>query len=461
MNMHDRLIDENPACGFVRLGLDVRSRVIVLGLGATGLSTVRFLRCHGFECAVMDSRLAPPGLQELREAFPDVPLFLGDFSRSALAAATHLVVSPGLSLDLAEIRESHRCGVRVFGDLDLFACCVRAPVVAITGANGKSTVTTLVGLMAKAAGVNAAVGGNLGTPMLDLLDAAAALYVLELSSFQLERSELLEADVATVLNISPDHMDRYPDLASYAEAKRRVFRGEGLMVLNQDDPLVAAMYRPGRRVARFGLGSGDELDYSLARCEGRAWLLAKGVPLLPADEVRIKGRHNLANALAAVAIADACGFDRQAVVGVLRTFPGLDHRMQWVADIGGVAYVNDSKATNVGACIAALSGLEGKVVLIAGGDGKGADFSSLVPVAAEKLRAAVLMGRDGPLIDEVLKGVVPTIRVKTMFEAVRAARGVAQSGDTVLLAPACASLDQYEDYQERGRDFAATVRSLA
>ncbi|MEW6038363.1 MAG: UDP-N-acetylmuramoyl-L-alanine--D-glutamate ligase [Pseudomonadota bacterium] len=477
MNRYDHAVAEKPPCGFAGLGLDGRSRVLVLGLGATGLSTVRFLRRHGFECAVMDSRIAPPGLQDLREAFPDVPLFLGDFSRSALAAATHLVVSPGLSLELDEIRESRRRGVRVFGDLDLFACCARAPVAAITGSNGKSTVTTLVGLMAKASGIRAAVGGNLGTPMLDLLDAELAvspsttlgvnsvegadLFVLELSSFQLERSELFEADVATVLNISPDHMDRYPDLAAYGAAKRRVFRGDGLMVLNDDDPLVKGMYRPGRRAVRFGLGTGASLDYSLALREGRIWILAEGVPLLPADEVRVKGRHNLANALAAVAIADACEFDREAVAQVLRTFPGLDHRMQWVADIDGVAYINDSKATNVGACIAALSGLDGKAVLIAGGDGKGADFSALTPVAAEKLRAAVLMGRDGPVIEQALKDVVPTIRVKTMFDAVRAARGVAQGGDTVLLAPACASLDQYQDYQERGRDFAATVRSLS
>ncbi|UZR30535.1 UDP-N-acetylmuramoyl-L-alanine--D-glutamate ligase [Methylococcus mesophilus] len=461
MNTNPRAVAEKLPCEFAGLGLDGRSRVLVLGLGSTGLSTVRFLRRQGFECAVMDSRIAPPGLEELREAFPDVPLFLGEFSKDALAAATHLVVSPGLSLERDEIREARRRGVRVFGDLDLFACCARAPIAAITGANGKSTVTTLVGLMAKASGIRAAVGGNLGTPMLDLLDAAAELYVLELSSFQLERSELFEADVATVLNISPDHMDRYPDLAAYAEAKRRVFRGDGLMVLNQDDPLVAGMREPGRHAVRFGLGNAAALDYTLGLNEGKAWILAQGVPLLPADEVRIKGRHNLANALAAVAIADACKFDREAVVQVLRTFPGLDHRMQWVADIDGVAYVNDSKATNVGACIAALSGLEGKAVLIAGGDGKGADFSSLAPVAAEMLRAAVLMGRDGPLIEQVLKDVVPTIRVNTMFEAVRAARGVARRGDTVLLAPACASLDQYKDYQERGRDFAATVRTMS
>ncbi|MDD2767628.1 MAG: UDP-N-acetylmuramoyl-L-alanine--D-glutamate ligase [Methylococcus sp.] len=459
--MNDCVAVEMTPCEFSALGLDHRARVLVLGLGTTGLSTVRFLRGQGFQCAVMDSRIKPPGLDELREAFPDVPLFLGEFSPDALRAATHLAVSPGISLELDAIREARQRGVRVVGDLDLFACCARAPVVAITGANGKSTVTTLVGLMAKASGVRAAVGGNLGTAMLDLLDARPELYVLELSSFQLERSELFRADVATVLNISPDHMDRYPDLAAYAEAKRRVFLGEGLMVLNRDDVRVADMYRTGRRAVWFGLGGEKDLDYTTGFCDSRTWILAQRDPLLPADEVRIKGRHNLANVLAAVAIADACKFDRAAVVQVLRTFPGLDHRMQWVADIGGVAYVNDSKATNVGACIAALSGLDGRAVLIAGGDGKGADFSELAPVAAEKLRAAVLLGRDGPLLEQVLKDVVATIRVNTMFEAVRAAREVAQRGDTVLLAPACASLDQYKDYQERGRDFAATVRSLS
>lgn len=458
--MNEFAADGNAECDFSGLGIDKYSRVLALGLGKTGISTVRFLRKNGIECAVMDNRIRPPLLEELREAFPDVPLFLGEFSPDALRAATHLVISPGLSLDLDEIREARSRGVRVFGDLDLFACCAGVPVVAITGANGKSTVTTLVGLIATASGVRVAVGGNLGTPMLDLIDDEAELYVLELSSFQLERSELFKADVATVLNISADHMDRYLDLAAYVEAKRRVFRGCGIMVLNQDDPWVAGMYEHGRRAVRFGLGEHEGLDYAVGILDEREWIMGGGAPVIPVDEVLVKGRHNIANALAAVAIADACNFDRKAVAAVLRTFPGLDHRMQWVADIDGVAYINDSKATNVGACIAALSGLSSRAVLIAGGDGKGADFSSLVPVAAEKLRAAVLLGRDGPRLEQVLKGVIPTIGVKTMREAVRAARAVAQYGDTVLLAPACASLDQYQDYQERGRDFADAVRSM-
>jgi UDP-N-acetylmuramoylalanine--D-glutamate ligase len=447
--------------GFARLGLDAHARVLVVGLGKTGMSAVRFLHEQGFECAVVDTRMRPPALAELRELLPDVPTFLGGFNRDAFRAATHLVVSPGLPLDLPEVREAQARGVRVCGDLDLFACAARAPVAAITGSNGKSTVTTLVGMMARASGMRTAVGGNLGTPMLDLLDDRVELYVLELSSFQLERSGLFEASVATVLNLSADHMDRYPDLGVYAEAKRRIFRGHGVMVLNRDDPVVAGMYEANRDVLWFGLNGPENRDYTVATLEGREWIVVLGDPVMAVDEIRVKGRHNLANALAALAIADACAVAHDAMTDALRMFPGLDHRMQFIAEIDGVTYVNDSKATNVGACIAALSGLSGKVVWIAGGDGKGADFSPLVPVAIERVRSAILLGRDAPQLQEVLEGSVPVMRVGNMREAVAAARAAARPGDTVLLAPACASLDQYQDYQERGRDFSDWVRSLS
>lgn len=446
---------------FTRLGLDARSRVLVVGLGSTGMSALRFLHKQGFECAVVDSRIRPSALAELRELLPDVPTFLGGFNRDAFRAATHLVVSPGLSLDLPEVREARVRGVPVFGDLDLFACAARAPVAAITGSNGKSTVTTLVGMMARASGMVVAVGGNLGTPMLDLLDDRVELYVLELSSFQLERSELFEASVATVLNLSADHMDRYPDLRAYAEAKRRIFRGHGVMVLNRDDSKVAGMHEANRDVLWFGLNGAENLDYTVATVGGREWIVALGDPVMPVDEIRVKGRHNLANALAALAIADACAIAQDAMTNSLRMFPGLEHRMQYIAKIDGVTYVNDSKATNVGACIAALSGLPGKVVWIAGGDGKGADFSPLVPVVSERVRSAILLGRDAARLQEVLEGSVPVVRVENMREAVTAARAVARRGDTVLLAPACASLDQYQDYRERGRDFSDLVRSLS
>jgi UDP-N-acetylmuramoylalanine--D-glutamate ligase len=284
--------------------------------------------------------------------------------------------------------------------------------------------------------------------------------VLELSSFQLERSNLLTAEAATVLNISPDHLDRYVDLQAYADAKRRIFQGTGLMVLNADDPMVAVMAEPQRRCVSFSLKESAHAEYRLSLLDGLEWLICLDEPLMPAAEIRLKGRHNIANALAAVALGDAVGLSRQAMVKALREFPGLEHRMEWVADVDGVAYINDSKATNVGACMAALEGLGNPVVLIAGGDGKGADFSALADVAAGKVRAAVLLGRDAALLEEALRPNVATVRVDNLKQAVAAARKLAQKGDVVLLAPACASLDQFKDYRERGRVFADAVRSL-
>ncbi|RYU63009.1 UDP-N-acetylmuramoyl-L-alanine--D-glutamate ligase [Methylolobus aquaticus] len=439
-------------------GLSPDSRALIVGLGKTGLSVARFLAGKGIRFAVVDSRSDPPGLNALREAFPDVGVFLGDFAPAAFAAATHLIVNPGVALDIPPIAAAAARGARVLGDVDLFACCANAPVVGITGSNGKSTVTALLGLMAERDQRRVRVGGNLGEPMLDLLDDEAELYVLELSSFQLERSSLLEPLAATVLNVTPDHMDRYADLEGYAAAKARIFNGNGVMVLTQDDPIVAGMAQPGRRVVWFGLNGAA--DFRLQEREGEVWLTRGEQFLMPAGEVRIRGQHNLSNALAALALGTAAGLSEQAMADALRVFPGLEHRMQWVAERHGVTYVNDSKATNVGACLAALSGLTGKAVLIAGGDGKGADFSILRDAAARHLRAAVLMGKDAALLQSALGDVVPVSRVNTMHEAVGAAAALAQDGDTVLLAPACASLDQYRDYQHRGQVFVEAVRSL-
>ena len=455
-----------------RLGLDrASSRVLIVGLGKTGFSMARFLAHREIPFAIADAREKPPYLAELRDTLPDAGVFLGRFQHAAFKAATHLAVSPGVPLSEPEIAAAARKGVPVLGDVDLFACVAEAPVVAITGANGKSTVTTLVGLMAKADGRNVRVGGNLGTPMLDLLDEAAELYVLELSSFQLERSSLLEPTAASVLNISPDHLDRYADLEAYADAKRRVFRGAGVRILNRDDPVVAAMAEPGQRNLWFGLEPLPEPrpgplsspwtdHYGVALIEGEEWLMCRGRPLLKSAELRLKGRHNVANALAAAALAEAVGVSSQAIAATLRQFAGLDHRMQWVAEIGGVTWINDSKATNVGACMAALAGLDRTAVLIAGGDGKGADFRALRKVVAEKVRAAVLMGKDAPRLESALGDLVATVRVETLRQAVEAAHRLARPGDAVLLAPACASLDQFKDYQERGRVFVDAVRSL-
>lgn len=433
--------------------------VLVVGLGKTGFSVARYLSSQGIKFAVTDTREMPPFLDELRQNFPDAAVFVGGFSASVFEAATHIILSPGVSIHEPLIQAAIARGIPVLGDLDIFACMAMAPVLAITGANGKSTVTTLVGLMAEADGRKVRVGGNLGTPMLDLLDGAADIYVLELSSFQLETSNILEPLAATVLNISPDHMDRYADLGAYAEAKARIFRGEGLMVLNRDDPVVASMAQPSRQTVWFSVAN-HEADYALLAVDGEEWLTRKGVPLLRAADVKLNGRHNLANALAALALGDAAGFSESAMLNTLMVFDGLDHRAQTVGIVEEVIWINDSKATNVGACIAALAGMDKPVVLIAGGDGKGADFTVLREVVAEKVKALILMGRDAPLLELALGDLVNTVRVENMRQAVLAARSKAVPGDIVLLAPACASLDQYKDYQERGKMFADEVKGL-
>ncbi|TAN53837.1 MAG: UDP-N-acetylmuramoyl-L-alanine--D-glutamate ligase [Methylococcaceae bacterium] len=469
-----------------RLGLAAaKTRVVVVGLGKTGLSVAKFLNARGIAFAVVDSRERPPGLAELRESCPDAAVFLGGFERPAMAVATHLIVSPGVALDEPSVQSALAGGARLLSDIDLFACMVQAPVVGITGANGKSTVTSLLGVMAQKSGKKAQVGGNLGTPALDLLDEAAELYVLELSSFQLERTEWLPLAAATVLNVSPDHMDRYRDVAEYAAVKQRIFRHAGVRVLNADDALVARMTEPGRACVFYGLDSrGPQpdptqepvgslspresrreavslrlLDYSLIEQDGQEWLAMRGEPLLRAGEVLLKGRHNLSNALAALALGDAIGLPREGMQEALRSFRGLDHRMQFVAEIDGVVWINDSKATNIGACMAALEGLSGHAVLIAGGDGKGADFAPLAGLA-DKLRGVVLMGKDADKLETVLKPVTETVRAANMRSAVSAARQLAWRGDCVLLSPACASLDQYTDYQHRGRVFAEAVKAL-
>jgi len=442
------------------LGLDENSTVLIVGLGKTGLSVARFLFARGIRFAVNDTREKPPSLSEFREQFPDAAVFLGGFQAPAFAAASHLIVSPGVSLQEPLIQSSRRRGIPVLGDLDLFASMARAPVIGITGANGKSTVTTLVGLMGEADGRKTRVGGNLGTPMLDLLDDEAELYVLELSSFQLESSHWLEPLAATVLNISPDHMDRYPDIDAYANAKARIFLGQGLMVLNRDDAMVARMARDGRPIAWFSLLD-SEADYRVGWVESVEWLLSPGEPVMPRDEVKLQGRHNLANALAAMALADGAGISRSAQRSVLNKFTGLDHRMEWVGEFNRVDWINDSKATNVGACMAALAGLDKPVILIAGGDGKGADFGLLRPVVRDKVKALILMGKDAPALASALGDLVSTVLVENMRQAVESAHRLASPGDVVLLAPACASLDQYKDYQHRGRMFTDEVRKLA
>ncbi len=442
---------------------DKTGRTLIIGLGKTGLSCARYLAARGIEVAVADSRAEPPGLATLREELPDVALFLGDYPEQVIARAEQVVVSPGVPLSHPALAAAAARGQDVIGDIELFARTARAPVAAITGANGKSTVTTLLGQMAQAADRNVRVGGNLGTPALELLqDSEPDLYVLELSSFQLEGTRSLNAAAATVLNITPDHMDRYRSLADYAAAKRRIFHGDGVMVLNADDPAVLAMAEPDRRVVHFTLGLPDAGDYGVRMHDGAEWLACGSEILLPVSALRIPGRHNIANALAALALGAALDLPPAAMLTTLRAFAGLPHRTQWVAARAGVTWYNDSKGTNVGATLAAVSGMPGQVVLIAGGDGKGADFSPLRAVVAQKARAVILIGRDAPLIEAALANAAPVLHARDMDEAVQRAAAVAQPGDAVLLSPACASFDMYDNYEHRGRVFGdAVLKALA
>ncbi len=439
-----------------------QERTLVVGLGETGASVVRYLARQGVEVAVTDSRDMPPKLTALREELPEVPLFVGGFAADAFARAERIVVSPGVSLDEPLIREAQQRGVEVIGDIELFARVARAPVVAITGSNGKSTVTTLVGRMARRAGKDVRVGGNLGTPALDLLqDHEPDLYVLELSSFQLETVFSLRAQAACVLNISADHMDRYRSLQEYAGAKAAVYRGARHAIVNRDDPLVVKLAGDFRMEDSFGLSLPQQGGFGLDESGGVAWLVQADHKLLPADQVRMPGRHNLANALAALALGQAVGLPMPAMLETLREFPGLPHRTQWVAEIDGVRWFNDSKATNVGATLAAIQGMAGPLVLIAGGQGKGADFRELVAGMGDKVRAAVLIGEDAPRLAMLMQGRVPFEPAATMDEAVAKARSLARAGDAVLLSPACASFDMFNGYAERGEAFMRAVGRLA
>ncbi len=440
-------------------------RTLVVGLGQTGVSCARHLRARGIPVAVTDSRAEPPGLAALRAELPDVALFINGFCADAFAAAERIVLSPGVPLTEPNVQAARARGVPVIGDIELFAQAVAAPVVAITGSNGKSTVTSLVGLMGRLAGLRVAIGGNLGEPALDLLADDVELYVLELSSFQLEVIESLRPRVATVLNLSPDHMDRYPDLAAYAAAKERVFRGCEAAVVNLDDAGVCRM-RSGDAVRRgFTLGRPQGADFGVCEHQGASWLCRGSEPWMQAAELRIPGRHNLANALAALALGEAAGLPRAAMLAGLRAFEGLPHRSALLAERRAVRWYNDSKGTNPGATVAALEGLASptgpdRVVLIAGGDGKGADFTPLAAAVERAARAVVLIGRDAPQIAEALAGRVPVYHASDMDEAVRQAATLARPGDCILLSPACASFDMFDNYEHRGEAFAAAVKRL-
>ena len=441
---------------------DKACRTLVVGLGETGLSVARYLSRQGVPVAIVDSREQPPGLARSRTELPaDVAPFLGGFNRDAFERAEQIVLSPGVSMNEPEIAAARARQVPVIGDIELFAQTARAPVIAVTGSNGKSTVVTLLSAMVRRAGLEVRTGGNIGTPALDLIAADEPdLYVLELSSFQLETLQSLQPQAAVVLNISDDHLDRYRDLQDYAAAKQAVYRHAALQVVNLDDPVAAALADVQQPITGFTGSVPAANEYGLVDVAGETWLARGDVHLMPASGVQMAGRHNLDNALAALALGEAAGLPLTAMVETLAEFQGLPHRMQYLAEHNGVRWFNDSKGTNVGATLAAIEGVDGPVVLIAGGDGKGADFSPLAVALQRKGHGAVLIGKDAPLLEAVLQDAVPVMHAGDMLQAVQLAATMAQSGDCVLLSPACASLDMYRNFEERGDLFRQAVSEV-
>ena len=450
---------------------DYRGRhAVVLGLGLTGLAMARWLARHGAVVRVADTREAPPNAAKLAAELPGVPLATGAFDRSTFEGVDLIAISPGVPREVAPSVESLAAGVEVVGDVELFARALPSgqKVLAITGTNGKTTTTALTGELVRAAGLSAVVAGNIGLPVLDALAAIESgdpwpdVFVLELSSYQLETVTSLAPTAATVLNVSPNHMDRYAGLADYAAAKARVFNGAKVALLNRDDPIVRLMRRPGHTVQTFGVSvPRSEEEWGLVGRPDGDWLARGGELLLPVSALSLVGRHNALNALAALALVAAVARIRQPVLDALKRFRGLAHRVQRVAEIGGVLWLDDSKATTVAATEVALASIGRPVVLIAGGDAKGQSFAPLKPAVDAHCKAVLLIGRDA---DGVARGIAGTNAAVehcgTLDRAVARAAEIARSGDVVLLSPACASLDQFRDYEERGERFATLVGSL-
>lgn len=432
--------------------------VLIVGLGLTGWSLVRYLAQQGARLSVCDSRTQPPYADQLRQEYPEIQLQFGGLSLDCLDTIDCLAVSPGLDLNLPLFVEARRRNLALLGDIEVFALANRVPVIAVTGSNGKSTVVSLLAAMAQKAGLRVGLGGNIGTPALDLLNQGHQLIVLELSSFQLELTESLQCVAASVLNLSVDHMDRHPSVQQYGEAKARIFAHAAHAIVSLDDSVAAALAPDGLPQNGFSVcQSGDfELNNGCLRVAGDAWLNV--------DQLKLVGRHNYANVLAAFALGMAAGLPRDAMVAAAIEFPGLPHRCEWVAEHRDVRWINDSKGTNVGATLAALEGLEPKVILLAGGQAKGGDFKPWCQPLNEKGRAVLLFGEDAALIAADLSALnkdVELREVSALEIAVAQADELACAGDSVLLSPGCASFDQFSGYQERGEHFTALARGLA
>ena len=430
-------------------------KVVIIGLGLTGLSCVDFFLARGVTPRVIDTRISPPGLDKLPE---NVERHLGDMNQEWLLDADLIVASPGIALASPALSVAAEAGVEIVGDIELFCREAQAPIVAITGSNGKSTVTTLVGEMAKSAGWNVGVGGNIGLPALMLLKQECDLYVLELSSFQLETTSSLRAAAATILNVTEDHMDRYPlGLQQYRAAKLRVYENAKVCVVNSDDALTMPIRGADSRCVSFGADVGD---YHLNRQQGEIWLRVRGEKVLNTREMKVTGKHNFTNALAALALADAVGIPRASSLKALTTFTGLAHRFQLSLEHNGVRWINDSKATNVGSTEAALNGLhvDGTLHLLLGGDGKSADFSALAPYLQGDNVRLYCFGRDGAQLAALRPEIAE--QTETMEQAMRMIAAKVKTGDMVLLSPACASLDQFKNFEQRGDEFSRLAKEL-
>ena len=438
---------------------------VVAGLGISGVSAVNFLHEQGYRVAVTDSRAVPPGHDKIPS---DVQTSFGQFDQELLLSAEEIIISPGLDPKLPEIQAAIAKGIPVVSEIQILRRATDKPIVAITGSNAKSTVTTLMGLMAADAGKKVAVGGNLGRPALDLTKDDPELYILELSSFQLETTSNLQAEVAVVLNMSEDHLDRHGDMMGYHTAKHRIFQGVKKVVYNRDDSLTRPLVPDATPMQSFGLNAPDMNQYGVLRdTDGTIWLARGRERLLKSSDIYIQGTHNVANALSCLALGEAIGLPLDVMLETLKTFKGLEHRCEFVKEVNGVRYYNDSKGTNIGATLAALDGLGaaievqgGKVAIILGGQGKGQDFTALRESLTKYAKVAVLIGEDAPIIEKAIAGTTTLLNAATFKEAVELCQANTQAHDVVLLSPACASFDMFKGYPQRGHQFVELVNAL-
>lgn len=438
---------------------------VVAGLGISGVSAVNFLHEKGYRVAVTDSRAVPPGHDQTPA---DVQTSFGQFDQDLLLSAEEIIISPGLDPKLPEIQAAIAKGIPVISEIQVLRRATDKPIVAITGSNAKSTVTTLIGLMAENAGKKVAVGGNLGRPALDLTKDDPELYILELSSFQLETTSNLNAEVAVVLNLSEDHLDRHGDMMGYHTAKHRIFQGVKKVVHNRDDSLTRPLVPDATPMQSFGLNAPDMNQYGVLReTDGTMWLARGRERLLKSSDMYMQGTHNVANALACLALGEAIDLPLDSMLETLKTFKGLEHRCEFVKDVNGVRYYNDSKGTNIGATLAALDGLgaaievqQGQVAIILGGQGKGQDFTALRESLSKFAKVAVLIGEDCPVIEKAIEGTTTLLHAESLAEAVALCQQNTQPNDVVLLSPACASFDMFSGYPQRGHQFVALVNEL-